>query len=391
MKNKRFSLRAIFITVFITFLLTGGLGILAARCLLGPGRLALLEGMTLIERRFVGEYDTDEVVDAALTGMVDALDDRWSVYMDPAWHALSEQAMKNAYVGIGITYQRAENPFGMEIVEVAAGGPAEEAGLTVGEIITGVNGETLTEENLSDVVGQISSLEGKDLTLTVRGTDGKAREVTLDVRQVENSPVEYELIDNGEYADKGYELMDHKVGYVRLENFFQHSATYTQEAVADLIDQGAEGLLFDVRGNPGGYVNELTQLLDYLLPEGPIFGERGKNGGEHTVQSDAACVDLPMVVLVDGDSYSAAELFAAQLRESIGAKLVGQKTYGKGYYQQGFTLANGGELHISTGMYTTGNGVSLIGTGLTPDHVVTGVEEQLETGVKVLLDEMEAR
>lgn len=378
MKNKRFSLRAIFITVLITFLLTGGLGILAARCLLGPGRLALLEGMTLIERRFVGEYDADEVVDAALTGMVDALDDRWSVYMDPAWHALNEQAMKNAYVGIGITYQQSEDPFGMEIVDVASGGPAEEAGLAVGEIITAVNGETLTQDNLDEVTEQISSMDGKTLTLTVRGTDGKTREVTLEVRRVESSPVEYELMDN-------------KVGYVRLANFFQNSASYTQEAVEDLIDQGAEGLLFDVRGNPGGYVTELTQLLDYLLPEGPIFGERSKNGAEHTVQSDAECVDLPMVVLVDENSYSAAELFAAQLRESVGAKLVGQKTYGKGYYQQGFNLANGGELHISTGMYTTGNGVSLIGTGLTPDHVVAGTEEQLEKGVKVLLDEMEAR
>lgn len=378
MKNKRFSLRAIFITVLITFLLTGGLGILAARCLLGPGRLALLEGMTLIRQRFVGEYDEDTVVDAALTGMVDALDDRWSVYMDPAWHALSEQAMKNAYVGIGITYQQGSNPFGMEIVGVAAGGPAEEAGLAVGEIITVVDGETLTQDNLDEVTERIGSMDGKTLALTVRGTDGKTREVTLTVRRVESSPVEYELLDN-------------KVGYVRLANFYQNSATYTQEAVEDLIDQGAEGLLFDVRGNPGGYVTELTQLLDYLLPEGPIFGEKSKNGAEHTVRSDAECVDLPMVVLVDGNSYSAAELFAAQLRESVGVKLVGQKTYGKGYYQQGFTLANGGELHISTGMYTTGNGVSLIGKGLTPDHVVEGVEEQLEKGLAVLQEEIETR
>lgn len=378
MKNKRFSLRAIFITVLITFLLTGGLGILAARCLLGPGRLALLEGMTLIRQRFVGEYDEDTVVDAALTGMVDALDDRWSVYMDPAWHALNEQAMKNAYVGIGITYQQSEDPFGMEIVGIASGGPAQEAGLAVGEIITVVDGETLTQDNLDEVTERIGSMDGKTLALTVRGTDGKTREVTLTVRRVESSPVEYELMDN-------------KVGYVRLANFYQNSATYTQEAVEDLLDQGAEGLLFDVRGNPGGYVTELTALLDYLLPEGPIFGERSKNGAEHTVRSDAECVDLPMVALVDGNSYSAAELFAAQLRESVGAKLVGQKTYGKGYYQQGFNLANGGELHISTGMYTTGNGVSLIGTGLTPDHVVAGAEEQLEKGLAVLQDEIETR
>lgn len=374
MKNKRFSFRAIVITVLITFLLTGGLWILAARCLLGPGRFALLEGMFLIERRFVGEYDTDAMVDGALTGMVDALDDRWSVYMDPYWRALNEEAMKNAYVGIGISYLQSEDPFGMEIVSVASGGPAEEGGITVGEIITAVNGETLTEDNLDALVNPISAMEGQSITLTVQGTDGATREVTLQVRQVKNSPVEYELLDNN-------------VGYVRLVNFYQDAASYTQAAVEDLLAQGAEGLLFDVRNNPGGYVTELTKLLDYLLPEGPIFAERSKAGTEKVVQSDAACVDVPMVVLVNGDSYSAAELFAAQLRESKGVKLVGEKTYGKGYYQQGFVLSNGGELHISTGMYTTGNGVSLIGTGLTPDYVVEGTEEQLEKGIDVLCKE----
>lgn len=378
MKNKRFSLRAILLTVIITFLLTGGLAILAARCLLGPGGLAVLEGQTLIRRRFIAEYDEDAVMDDALRGMVDALGDRWSHYLDPAQRAALDKARENAYVGIGITYLPSEDPVGMEIVEVKENTPAAECGLAPGEIIVGVNGETLTLERFDELVESIGGEEGQTVSLTVLGGDGVRREVELTLRRVEDPPVECALLEGD-------------VGYVRLENFYQNSAQALRQGVEDLLAQGAKGLLFDVRANPGGYVDQLTEMLDYLLPEGPIFAEHSKNGPTKVTRSDAQCVDLPMVVLVDGDSYSAAELFAAQLRESVGAKLVGQQTCGKGYYQQGFPLPNGGLLNISTGMYTTGNGVSLIGTGLTPDYEVEEAQAQLDKGLETLREEIKGR
>lgn len=377
MSKKRFSVRAILAAVFITFLLTGGLGILAARHLMGPGRLAVLESLELIEDRFVGDYDEEAVIDRALAGLVDGLDDRWSAYLTPAQREVRARAMKNAYVGIGVTYQRVEEPLGMEIVAVVAGGPAEEAGLRVGQIITAIDGAPLTDAGFDEAVGRIGGLDGQDVVLTVE-ENGVSRDVTVSVRAVVNSPVTYELLEGG-------------VGYIRLENFFENSAGCTIEAVEDLLEQGAEGLLFDVRGNPGGYVTELTALLDRLLPQGPIFAEHTKDGPVQVTQSDEVCVDVPMAVLVDGDSYSAAELFAAQLRESAAAPLIGQPTFGKGYYQQGFRLSNGGELHISTGMYTTGGGVSLIGVGLTPDRVVEGAQAQLDAALDILRDEMERR
>lgn len=378
MNKKRFSVRAILITVVITFLLTGGLGILAARCLLGPGGLAVLESQNLIRRRFIADYDEAEAVDNALRGMVDALGDRWSHYLSPAERKALDNARANAYVGIGITYQPSEDPFGMAIATVAEDSPAAEAGLEPGEIITAINGEALTPDNLEDLVAQIGAEEGTRLTFTVRSAAGAGREVNVSTGRILSDPVEWALLDGG-------------VGYVRIENFYQNCASSAQAAVEDLLAQGVEGLIFDVRANPGGYVSELTRLLDYLLPEGPIFTEHSKNGPTHVIRSDAACVDLPMVVLVDADTYSAAELFAAQLRESVAAPLVGQQTCGKGYYQQGFYLPNGGMLSISTGMYTTGNGVSLIGTGLTPDYVEDGIEAQADRAVEVLLAEMETR
>lgn len=378
MSNKRFSLRAILITAAATFLVTGGVAVLAARCLLGPGGLTMLEGLGLIRRQFVAEYDESAAVDEAMRSMVDALGDRWSHYLTPAEREAMERTRENAYVGIGITYQKSDDPVGMTIMSVAEGGPAQEGGLTAGEWIVGVDGVTFTEENFEELVASIAGAEGESTTLTVRSADGGEREVTLTLRKVEDVPVDYVLLEEN-------------VGYIRLENFYQNSAASTEAAVEDLIGQGAKGLLFDVRANPGGYVSELTELLDYLLPEGPIFSEHSKNGPTTVTESDADCVDLPMAVLVDENSYSAAELFAAQLRESAGAPLIGQQTCGKGYYQQGFVLPNGGMLHISTGMYTTGGGVSLIGVGLTPDYVVEGVDAQADKALDVILRQIETR
>ena len=144
----------------------------------------------------------------------------------------------------------------------------------------------------------------------------------------------------------------------------------------ELQQQGAKALIFDVRSNPGGYVSELTQILDDLLPEGVIFRTTAYNGKEKEYTSDASCVDLPMAVLVNADSYSAAEFLAAQLQESAGAAVVGEQTSGKGYSQMLFDLPDGSAMGLSTARYFTGSGKSLIGTGLTPDPQVSLTQAQ---------------
>ena len=154
-----------------------------------------------------------------------------------------------------------------------------------------------------------------------------------------------------------------------------------------LQEEGAVALVFDMRNNGGGYLSQLTEMLDFLLPEGPIFISRDRAGNEEVTQSDAACVDLPMAVLVNADTYSAAEFFAAELQEQGVAVIVGEPTSGKGYSQQTFALPHGGAMAISTGAYFTGNGTSLIGTGLTLDAEVylTGEgDAQLEAALDLL-------
>ena len=165
-------------------------------------------------------------------------------------------------------------------------------------------------------------------------------------------------------------MLEGNVGLLRLRNFYSGSSEAFKAGVQALQDAGARSILFDVRDNPGGYVKEMTAILDYLLPEGVIFISRDLEGGEREYTSDAAAVDLPFAVLVNGESYSAAEFFAAELQESVGAVIVGEPTSGKGYAQQLFPLRNGSAVGISTSRYFTGSGTSLIGIGITPDASV---------------------
>ena len=173
-----------------------------------------------------------------------------------------------------------------------------------------------------------------------------------------------------------YELLDGGVGYVKLENFYSHSAEKLIGAVDDLTRQGAKALVFDMRDNGGGYVGELTDMLDRLLPEGVIFRTQSRDGPEERVESDAQCVEIPMAVRVNADTYSAAEFFAAELREAAGAAVVGVETSGKGYSQQAIPLLGGGAMNISTARYYTGNGISLIGTGVSLDAEVALTAEK---------------
>ncbi len=371
MKKKRFSPIALIITAALTAALTLGAVALTAWLRLGPGGLAVLESMELIRGRFVGEYDDQQVVDAALAAAVDALDDRWSVYLDAQEYAAMLRRRENSYVGVGLTYTPADDYTYMEIVSLTPGAPAEAAGLRVGERVTAIDGQALDAENFETLVGQIGQQPDRELTFTVLDDRGRSREVSLRAAQVQGQSVEYELLADG-------------VGYVRVFNFFSGSAQSAKDAVDDLVSRGAKALLFDVRSNPGGYVDELTDLLDHLLGEGPIFTEHKRNGPVKTVYSDEHRVDLPMAVLINADSYSAAELFAAQLRESVAAPLIGQQTCGKGYYQQAFSLPNGGGLNLSTGMYATGSGHSLIGEGLAPDVAETDPATQLDRALSCL-------
>ncbi len=379
MTKKRFSAVHLLLAMALTLGMTVGGGLLALRMTVGEGALSLLEGLLLVNTRFVGEYEPVQAVDAALEGMVKGLGDRWSYYLTAEEYEAQELQRKNQYVGIGVTvtYEREE---GLLLNEILPGSPAEDAGLLVGEVILSADGNALSGDARYQGAGYIRGEAGTTVILEILGQAGTVRTVEVRRAAVDSDPVDLQMLDE-------------KTGYVRVENFYANSAQRFQQAVEELQAQGAQGLVIDMRGNGGGYLTELTAMLDFLLPEGPIFISRNRAGRETVTQSDAGCAELPMVVLVDENTYSAAEFFAAELQEQGAAAVVGMPTSGKGYSQQSFRLPHGGAMNISTAAYFTGSGVSLIGTGLTLDAQVEPGDEgdaQLDKALELLGQRQEA-
>lgn len=366
----------IIIAVVLTLVVTLGAVAGAAVMVFGRDGIALMQGYLLAKFSFVEtDADLSKAVDSALDGMVEGLGDRWSYYLDPESYQDTLESRANNYVGIGITvsYDRED---GLLVQEVTEEGPAQQAGVKAGDVITHVDGTSVAGDARYEATDMIAGEEGTQVELTLLGEDGTTRTVTCTRQTLKSDSVSSKLLDDG-------------VGYVRLDNFYSGAASSLSREVQSLMDQGATSLVLDVRSNPGGYVAELIVALDYLLPEGPVFTERPRWGEETVYDSDAECVDLPMAVLVDANSYSAAELFAAQLRESVQAPIVGEVTSGKGYAQLTFPLVNGGGLGLSVSAYCTGGGHSLIGEGIQPDVELSlddsGTDNQLQAAIDLLL------
>ena len=327
-----------------------------------PVQAKAAEVQEIIETYFIDDYDEDTLADGAASGMVDATGDEWSYYLSTDEVAAYEESMANAYVGVGITITEDAEAGGMRVEEVVSGGPAEEAGIRAGDLLLAVEGEDVLTLGIDGTRNLVRGEEGTRVNMHF-SRNGTEYDVSVERRSIETPVVTGELLDEN-------------IGYVKIDNFDERSAAETIAFVKDLIGQGAEALLFDVRFNPGGYADELVKVLDYLLPEGDLFRSVDYAGREEVDTSDASCVELPMAVLVNEDSYSAAEFFAAALQEYEWATIVGSQTYGKGNFQTAFYLSEGSMVNLSIGKYYTPGGKSLSETGVTPDVVVDLDDEQ---------------
>ena len=328
-----------------------------------------------LDRYFIDDYDESALADAAASAMVQATGDKWSYYLSADQYDAYAETMSNAYVGIGVTIQRPENEAeaeGFEITIVTPGGPAEAAGIVPGDIMTAVEGESVIELGMTETKNRVRGEEGTQVNLTIL-RDGQPMDIAVTRAKIEVEVVSYELLDNA-------------IGYIKINNFDSNCARDTLAAIEALRADGAQSLIFDLRFNPGGMKTELLTVLDYLLPEGPLFTSVDYQGHESTDYSDANYLDLPMAVLVNGDSYSAAEFFAAALQEYDAGIVVGTQTCGKGNYQQTFPLSDGSAVAVSTGHYKTPHGVTLTDVGVTPDVVV---EVDDETYQKLYLGQVE--
>lgn len=310
----------------------------------------------LILTSFAGDADKTKIEDAAADAMVNAMGDRWSYYVPAAELPSFLENSENAYVGIGVTVQATDDNSGLMVIAVQPGGPAEEAGVQVGDVIIQVDGESAQDRTVSEISAMIKGEEGTVVSITVLRS-GEGITMSMTRKRMETTVASSKLLNE-------------HVGLVTIQNFDERCADETIAAIKALLNQGADMLLFDVRNNPGGYVDELTKVLDYLLPEGNLIRTVGTDGSDETVTSDADCVKVPMAVLVNENTYSAAELFAVDLSEYGVARIFGQKTSGKGFFQQVFQFSDGSAAGISVGRYYTSQGNNLEGIGLTPDEEI---------------------
>lgn len=365
--NKTLSvILAIFLTAVVVFGLTFGFMYLQNRALSqqlsvyesqGAQSKKLNEVRRLIDQVFIGEIDEDYMTERLCNAMIEGIDDEWSYYIPADEYASYLENVENSYVGIGITIRLIkETDPGFTIVEIAPDSPAEKAGLKPGDVILAVEGENAVELGMDETKNRVRGEEGTKVLITF-DIDGEQKDLVLTRAKVKSINITYELLEDG-------------IGYIHIRNFEANCAKDTIAAIEDLQTQGVKGLVFDLRFNPGGLKTELVQLLDYLLPEGIIFHSETYAGKEELDQSDARHLDLPMSVLVNVDSYSAAEFFAAAMQEYDAATIVGTQTYGKGYFQQCFRLSDGSAVNVSTGKYYTPDGDSLAGVGITPDKVI---------------------
>ena len=352
---------------YILVALGGASAMFVALTLTGLLNVSKLEELqTIIEDRYIGELDVPAMEDAAAEAMVAAIGDRWSGYMNAEAYLDYQNRMSNSYVGVGMTIQALEAG-GFEVVKVEPNGPAAEAGVENGDVVIGVNGEDVTGLTTTELSAIVKGKAGTTVDVTFT-REGEERTLTIPRREIQTVVAEGRMLEGS-------------VGLVSIYNFESRCYDETIAALESLLDQGAQKLIFDVRGNPGGYQKELVKILDYLLPEGDLFRSEYYTGSVVVDKSDAKCLEMPMAVLINGNSYSAAEFFAAALEEYDAAVTVGLPTTGKGYFQTAIRLSDGSAVRLSVGRYTTPNGVSLADVGGLQPNILVEVDDETAAAI----------
>lgn len=378
--SKRYPIRAAIALMLVTVSATFVISILFFRQIYGINSdvyreaAKYLEAREIISEFYVGEYDETELTDTSIKAAIEALEDNWSYYLTADEHEIYKRNLNNQYEGIGITYERTEPENYMMIEAVTVGSPAHEAGLVAGDIIREIDGQPVADMENIGVRELILSKVGQSVALSVENAEGAERSVEVECKEYYVDPISYELLEGD-------------IGYIAIANFDTGSGDGAVSAIEDLMEQGADALIFDVRNNGGGLVTELLKLLDYLLPEGELFITVDKDGNESIKSSDEKSLEMPISVLVNAKSYSAAEYFAAILQEYERAEIVGEATTGKGRSQITVELDDGSAIHISSKSYHTPKGVDLSETGgIVPDYTVENSEtdSQLEKAKEVL-------
>lgn len=323
--------------------------------------------------RYNGEIDDNTLLEAAIKGMTDSLNDPYTLFMNEKEYSSFVEQISGHFVGIGIQVGIKDEK--VTVIAPIEGSPAERVGLKSGDVILKVNGEEMAEPKLENTVSKIKGEAGTSVDLTIsRGEE--VLDVTIPREEIKTTIVKGEILEDN-------------VGYIRLSSFDEDSAKQVKEKILQLKGEGMKGLILDLRGNPGGSLSEAIGIASEFVPKGKVvtytIDKYDKKQEYKSVGGDAK--GLPLVVLIDGGSASASEVLTGALRDYELATIVGTKSFGKGVVQQLINLKDDkGGLKVTTSKYYTPNGENIHKIGITPDIEVTIPEETLNKEYDKSLD-----
>ena len=379
--NKKRLAAVIVITALISSLLTMGAWV----ALLGLDSHKVVDlvrffgTMRLIETRYVDGTDEGKLLDGAISGMVQSLGDPHSIYMDKELYTKLMEHTEGAFGGIGVTMGFKDNR--VTIISVLEGTPGEKAGLLAGDEIMAVDGTSVAE------------LQPEEVVLGIRGEVGT--QVALTIHREGQEDTDYQLTRDTIHVPsvKGLKLEGTDLGYIRIASFAENTGKEFKEEFKKVKDEGARGLVIDLRQNPGGLITSCVEVAREVVPKGTIVSVVDKNGAKEEYASELEASQMPIVVLMDGGSASASEILAGALQDTGAGKVVGVQSYGKGSVQIVVPLMNEDGLKLTVAKYYTPSGRSIDGTGITPDVEAalvpeSGVDSQLEKAKEVLKQEL---
>jgi len=345
------------------------------------GSIASLATETLLlKTKALQEVKTAQLIRGAMRGMVGALDDPYSAYLDPDEYRDLTIKIQATFGGIGIVVGTDEEKR-LKVISALKGTPAERAGMKSGDIITSIDGKTAQGMSLDEAVRLMRGEPGTQVTVRVYREDEEKEYDFKITREIINVPsVESKLLKDAV-----------PLGYIHLLQFTASSANELEKTIQELSDQGARGLVLDLRDNPGGDFQAALDIADLFMEEGTIVKVRNRYGKEVVHKAGPGAVKLPLVVLVNGGSASSSEILAGALQDHGIAPLVGEKTFGKGLVQTVFPLAAGDALKLTTDKYFTPKGTDIDHVGITPDYTVApgnGEDPQLARAKAILLEKL---
>jgi carboxyl-terminal processing protease len=322
----------------------------------------------LVQRHYYDDLPSmREITYAAIRGMLDTLDDKYTAFIEPDVAAILEEDATGQFEGIGAFVDLAEAG-GVRIVDTFENGPAERAGLKPEDRVIAVDGESVIDDTLYEAIGKIRGPAGTEVTLTVEREDTpEPFSVAVTRARLDIPIVEHEMRDDG-------------VGYIRLQEFSATASETVEESVEALLDEDPEGIVLDLRENPGGWLDQAIEVADLFLGDALVAVERFSDGQEREFKASAGDIaeEIPLVVLVNERSASASEIVAGALQDQERAVLIGAPTFGKGSVQRPFSLSDGSELRVTVALWFTPDDQRIQGRGLTPDIEIPWTAEQME-------------